>query len=235
MARPTRRRGLVPRLGLVALLIVVVGCASGGVDLERSPTPQASDGQIFPSGQRTESPGPELSADATPQPSIDLRDPESATAIAIAEGTLGMSMPEYVDRYNGLLDQGQYPITDKPSAISDQVFHVIPQGANHTALLFVVNGDQSLRSVTVVSDARLEDDAVEESLAQLESIVIWSAAGPAALPGLSESEQNNLLGSIGIDGARPFGDYAVSTDIDGVRLVVMETDEGTSLIIREAN
>ena len=78
---------------------------------------------------------------------------------------------------------------------------------------------------------------------QLVTSTTWSSLGPAVVlvdgairrgrrdPGC----HNSLLGSVGVEGGREFGTYASSVDFEGVRYVLVETEEGTDLIIREAN
>lgn len=160
---------------------------------------------------------------------------DAATAFAVAEGSLAMSLAEYLANYNRLLDQGQYPIKGQPTKTSDQVYQATPDGADHTILLFIANEDGSVRSVTALSDAGSTPDPVDRGFAQLETLVIWSTAAAAASPNLSEPEQNNLLGTIGVEGGRDFGTYAVATDVGSVRYILIEADEATELIIREAN
>jgi hypothetical protein len=157
--------------------------------------------------------------------------------MALADGSLGMTVPEFIARYNGL-DQGQYPISDQPVPETDssQVSLVTPSGALDTRFLFVTNLDGSLRSIVVISTAKGKSgDLVGEEMAELESITVWATAGEAANPALTVDEGNNLLGTIGFVVGKHFGNYAVSTDVSGVRYAIIETPTATDLVIRQAN
>jgi len=178
------------------------------------------------------------SAPASPVQIQSLVGQDAVTAIALADGSLGMTVTEFIARYNANLDQGQYPITDQPTPEPDsaQVSLVTPAGATNTRFLFIANTDGTLRSIAVISTAKAKgNDLVGEEIAEAESVTVWATAGVAANPALTVDEGNNLLGTIGFEVGKHFGNYAVSTDVYGVRYAIIETTTATDLIIREAN
>lgn len=214
---------------------MLVGCTSGGTSTgstENAPLPTPSTSLAVPTADATVAPTEEAPAESE---LAGLKGQDAATEVAIAEGSLGMTLDEFISSYNGHLDQGQYPISETPEETYEQVFQVTPDDTSHSTILFVVNTDGTLRSITALSNAASELDEIDRGMAQLEALVVWSTVAAAATPGLSPDEENNILGTIGLTGTDDFGTLSLTAEKNGIRYHVIEGDEGTNLIIREAN
>ena len=202
--RTTSKQGIPVKLLTAALAVSVLALsACSGANAISSPDTRAQQPSPNVQADATSSPSveePESTAEATaeatpaathfeaPTPGAleGLEGQDAATEVAIADGSLGMTVDEFVARYNDRLDQGQYPITDKPEELGEQVLLVAPDDAGTTVILFVVNTDDTLRSITALSAASAEEGDIDRGMAQLEALVVWSTAAAAATPGLSQ-------------------------------------------------
>lgn len=231
-------------LAYAGLALAMAGCASSAAAPSAtvaSPAPTIVTVTPAPTVKPTPTRAPTLTPTETPTTipdqlaNIDLNGGQtSATQIAIAEGSLGMTLAAYIKSYNRNLDQGQYPITTAPTKVADQVYQVTPDGTTYSTLIFVVNSNGTVRSVTALSTAKSITDPVDHGFAQLESLVVFATVASAANANLTIDQNNNLLGAIGFVGGQDFGSYAVETDYLGLRYFLVETADGTDMIIRSA-
>jgi hypothetical protein len=224
-----------PIVATAALAVAACGSSGGPSTQTAILSPSTPGNAAIETPVPTASPTPSLIPTPIPAPTVDLQAKDAGTKLATAAGSLNLTIAAFYARYNGNLDQGQYPLVAKPSKIADNVYQAQPSGTTYSSFLFVTNADGTLRSVTALSTAKLLTDEIERSFATLESLVVWSTAGIAASPGLTPEQARQVLTSLGVTPSKQFGTYAFAIDIGRVRYAIVEADTHTDLIIREAN
>lgn len=231
-----------PAIVLLAASLMA-GCAAGTpaqpnptpiiVYVTRAPTAAAvatplivyvTPAPVIPSPMPTPAPNPE--------PLTGLSGQDGLVQALTDPGSLGMTVPEFVRRWNTVLDQGQYPLNETPQR--DGAFlRVTPDGAENTEILMTLNDDGTICAVDALSVAGGISDEIDRMMAQLEAVVIWSTLGRAANPRLAEADGNMLLTDMGLPADEQFGLLPpLALDLKGVRYYVIEGDTTTNFVAR---
>jgi len=146
-----------------------------------------------------------------------------------------MTLAEFVDRWNSVLDQGQYPLKGAPER-SGATFSFAPDGADNTMLVGVLNDDGTVRAVDALSVAEGISDDSDRSMAQLEALTIWATLGRAVNPRLTEAEGNLILTDLGLPVGTSFGLLPpLVLDLKGVRYYIIEGDTTTNFVARPSD
>ena len=176
-----------------------------------------------------------ISAAPTPGPSTGLSGQAALAEAMMMPGSLGMTLAQFVSRWNSVLDQGQYPLEGAPER-SGATFMFTPEGAANTKLLGVLNDDGSVRAVDAISVAEGISDDIDRDTAQLEALTIWSTLARAVNPRLTEAEGNMVLTDLGLTGVQQFGLLPpLVLDLKGVRYYVIEGDTTTNFVARPSD
>ena len=161
-----------PRLGrrfyTVALAALLAACSGTASTRAPSVVPGST---MQPLAAATPSPTsrstPAPTPSATPQP---LLVGQAAVLDAMTRpGTLGLTLPAFIARWNTVLDQGQYPIRSTPER-DGMTFTIYPEDATDTALSGVLNDDGTIRAVAALSSSKRKTP-----------LVLYTTLGP--LPG----------------------------------------------------
>jgi hypothetical protein len=227
------------KLLLALIAVVAVGCSTSPApasNVSRSPvaTDQATAAQM-----QTASPSPTVAPTVTvtaPPVAVTGLSGQAGVGKAMTDpGTLGMTLTEFVARWNTVLDQGQYPLEEAPTR-TGATFSFALTGASDTMLVGVLNDDGSVRAVDAISVAGGISDSVDRSMAQLEAVVVWSTLGRAVNPRLTETEGNMVLTNLGYPSGARFGLLPpLVLDLEGVRYYIIEGDASTNLVARQTN
>lgn len=236
-------RRIPPGLALAATL-VLGGCSSA------APTPQIIDVTQVPSATlanatsaanaesataATPVPTPKPTLVPTPEPPTGLSGQDGVSQAMTDPGSLGMTLPAFVKRWNSVLDQGQYPLKGAPKR-DGATFMFTPEGADNTVVLGILNDDGTVRSVDALSVAGGMNDKIDRMMAQLEALAIWSTLGRAANPSLTEAEGNMILTDLGLPSELRFGLVPpLVLDRKGVRYYVIEGDTTTNFVARPSD
>ena len=171
----------------------------------------------------------------TPEPPTGLSGQAGVTKAMTVAGSLGMTLAEFVDRWNSVLDQGQYPLKGAPER-SGATFSFAPDGADNTMLVGVLNDDGTVRAVDALSVAEGISDDSDRSMAQLEALTIWATLGRAVNPRLTEAEGNLILTDLGLPVGTSFGLLPpLVLDLKGVRYYIIEGDTTTNFVARPSD
>ena len=214
---------------LVGLILVVVTAGCSAATLPTAPPSPT------PAPTATPTPAPSPLAALTPEPARGLSGQVGVTKAMTDPGSLGMTLPEFVDRWNGAREGSSYALLGAPER-KDQTFLFTPDGAENTMILGVLNDDGTIRAVDALSVARGIADDIDRSVAELEAVSIWSVLGRAVNPRLTKEEGYLVLTRLGLQTEGRFGLLPpLVLDWKGVRYYIIEGDETTNLVARPSD
>jgi hypothetical protein len=176
-----------------------------------------------------------VTAAPTSKPPTGLSGQDGITKALTDPGSLGMTLAEFVSRWNSVLENGSHPLKGAPE-LSGNVFSITPEGASHTYLVGILNDDGTMRAVDAASFAKGISDPAFGAMAGLEAVSIWSVLGRAVNPRLTQTEGYIVLTDLGMQGGTTFGLFPpLALDLKGVRYYIIEGDRTTDFVARPSD